>query len=162
MKNKYPKTSGGFDDAYILQSLHNKNQQLKRWSKIIANFLPLEFQDSVFVLSYQNQQLLLGTQEQLLASKLRYLLPQLQDNLQRHPAFTQLASIKLKVTPASQVNSVLSSLQSNTIHFYSDESAQILSEFSDSLGEDPEEQALRNALNKLAGHIKSKNKKSND
>jgi len=157
MKNYSSKTTG-FDDAYILQSLFNKSQQLKRLSKIVCEQLPIEYQDKIFVLNYHNKLLLLGTNEQLLASKLRYLLPQLKNALLEKAAFKNLLRVKVKVTSLQQPAFASNKQKQKTHLIYSDKSSQLLSEFSDSLEE--EDSALQSSLKRLAQHIRLNQEKN--
>lgn len=155
MKTSYP-PNGGLDEAYILQKLHNKSRQLKRLTSLVCKHLPLEFEQHVYVLNYDGNQLILGTHEQMLAAKLRYLIPQLKSTLQEKAAFKQLSFIKIKITSPLKVQLDLAQSKQEKECLCTQHTAQLLQEFSDSLDENHEDHALQQALKRLAAHIKYK------
>jgi len=155
MKNHSRKTSG-YEDAFTLQSLYSKKNELEKLSAVVCAHLPIEYQSKILVVKYQNNQLLLNTSNQLLAYKLRFLLEQLKKDLQQQVEFNNLTVIKLKITSSVAQNNTASDAKPQPELLYSEKSAQLLADFSESLGSNKEDRALQQALKRLAQHIKEK------
>ena len=150
---KYSSKKSAYEDAFTLQSLYSKNEQLQKLADIVCSHLPIEFQAKISVLKFQDRQMLLSTYDQLLAYKLRFLLTQLKTNLQHEAEFKNLSTIKLKIISSISPNSSSAQEKQPVELVYSEKSAQLLAEFSDSLGSNNEDLALQQALKKLARHI---------
>jgi hypothetical protein len=130
----------------LLKTQYNKNTEL---SKIVCNILPDEFSLSIFQCFYNQNTLTIVISNQLLASKLRYNLPYLKQQLQKSSKFHSLRKIRLQINTSmeahkQQVNHLLKPI-------HSDKSSELLLSLSDSIDNDE----LKLSLKKLSQHIKT-------
>ena len=137
-------------DKKILSELkyqYTKNIDL---SKIVCDLLPDEFCFSIYHCFYNQSTLTVVITNQLLASKLRYNLPQLKQQLQKLAQFHLLRKIRLQINTVITINQQETKKLSKPI--YSDKSSELLLSLSNSI-DNPE---LQQSLKKLSQHIKTK------
>ncbi len=82
-----------------LVTIYKKTISLESLEKKIITYLPSRFADSIAIGEYQNGILLLVLNNPLLATEIRYMLPELRDNMRKDPAFYQLTQIKISRKP---------------------------------------------------------------
>jgi len=135
-------------DKKILSELKNKYLKNAKIVKLVCDILPDEFSLHISQCVFNQNTLTIVISNQLIASKLRYSLPQLKKQLQTFDTFRLLRKIRL------QINTAISPDKGETKNIskpvYSDKSAELLFSLSDTI-DNPE---LQQSLKKLSQHIK--------
>jgi len=148
MIKKFNKISKDKTILSKLQTQYNKNTEL---SKIICNILPDEFSLYISQCFFNQNTLTIITTNQLIASKLRYSLPQIKKQLIVIPAFKTLKKIRLQIsTPTPSPKQDKNKNISKPV--YSDKSAELVLSLADCINNDE----LQQSLKKLSQHIKPK------
>ena len=84
-----------------LGALYDQIQLRKELQQILQKHLPEALKYCLEVKRYKNQELVVTTQSQSQANRIRCMLPAIQQRLQQHPVFSQLTHIKLTISFAS-------------------------------------------------------------
>ena len=88
----------------------------------IITYLPKDFSDKITVVRFDKKTLVLAARSSVIASKLRFFIPQLNRSLKAESRFSQLTAIKVKVTTeatakrTSRNNPVCSNFAAKTLH----------------------------------------------
>jgi hypothetical protein len=142
------KTIRATRDKKILTELNAQYNRNKELLKKVTNSLPDEFKLTISQCTYYQNTLTIIISSQLIASKLRYSLPQLKKQLQLFDIFCSLRKIRLQISPAISVHKQETKNMSKPV--YSDKTAELLLFLSETI-DNPE---LQLSLKKLAQHVK--------
>ncbi|MFK5893882.1 MAG: DciA family protein [Pseudomonadota bacterium] len=143
------KSKQALKDKKILGNLNAqyiKNNELLL--KICSN-LPEEFRSNISQCSFYQNTLTIMVSNQLIASKLRYCLPQLKKKLQTFDFFCSLRKIRLQINTAITADNK-NQAKNFSKPVYSDKTADLLLSLSNTIANP----ALQTSLKKLARHIK--------
>lgn len=77
--------------------IYSQAQRLEEFSTTIKRYLPEPFHTHCRVIGFQNGCLIIGTTDAAWASQLRYMLPELRDQLRAQEKWYQLISIKIAI-----------------------------------------------------------------
>ena len=81
-----------------LIEIYQRTQKIKALNDILSNYLPAHLQAHFSVGNFNNGYLTLTTSDPVWASQLRYLLPELRDNLRNKAGIYQLTSIQIHIS----------------------------------------------------------------
>lgn len=156
MKHSFTQT-GKVARSQLLRAIDVKRKHLQRLCQILEASLPPQYQTKISVLSYSSGLLNLGCSDQLLSARLRFYLQQLQDDLKQFKDFAELQKIKLKVIelPHQKQSKAKSPQKVQAKPQASEQSAQLISDFAQSLGDDKSDKAFKQSLERLSRHLKS-------
>jgi len=140
-------------DKKILSDLYAKTAEKATLKKQVLDTVPDALKQYIYDCFMHQTILILVVENQLVASKIRYILPQLRVELQRQNEFKMLRKIRLQIKVShfkedKDVNTEANSQYSKPQ--YSSTSSSLLNEFAESIGD----QELQGALIKLAKHVK--------
>ncbi|MFK5985025.1 MAG: DciA family protein [Pseudomonadota bacterium] len=135
-------------DKKILAGLYSQNSKNIALSEQVSQFLTEGFKPHICQCSFHQQILTIVVSSQLIASKLRYALPQLKNQLKGINIFRSLRKIRLQINQAKKQKQLTAVKISKPV--YSNNSANLVLALSENIN-DPE---LQLSLQKLAQHIK--------
>jgi len=137
-------------DKNTLLDLYAKTAQKSTLKKQVVDVIPDEIKEHIIDCFMHQTLLTLVVENQLIASKIRYILPQLKGKLQSHDEFKILRKIRLQIKVSKLKEKIL--IDKGPKPQYSIASSSLLNELAESIGD----QELQNALIKLAKHVKEK------
>lgn len=73
--------------------------QLDEWTKMVNEFLPSSLKGHCFVSSFSKGKMVISIKEVILATELRYFLPELRDLLRKNGQVYQLVSLGIRLYP---------------------------------------------------------------
>ncbi len=136
-------------DKKILAEFYKQNSKNTNLSEYVFKLIPSEYKLDILQCIYAKPILTLVVSNQLSASKIRYLLPQLKNQLQANEFFHSLRKIRLQINTQHQPKTAIPQNISKPV--YSNTSASLLLSLSNSI----DSKGLQESLQKLARHIKS-------
>ncbi len=87
-----------------ITNIQSEAVKLHELQKVILNYLPNEMQNTCKIASFNNGCLILNVDDAVWASQLRFMLPEIRDNLRKNHNLYQLSSIKISINREKLIN----------------------------------------------------------